>query len=734
MSPTIPAHAEPPPASLKALYQELHALAAQGQDQPYDLAIAGRIEALVGHHLAGLKAKLVQQESQKLLEFVATIADLGKRIPIGDFEDEAFLGAFGHAWGSHLDRHLRRPVERGYFARTLADMAGRCRESAGVLARLRRQRQELAYQIAEQEAALGGAGFKQRRELLNALVALKSQQGEAERGIALEEMSALEILLPPGVDYAALTTDPPPLAFVPEKFHVSAVAALFAWPDAPSREEIRPLNSMAEPFAPEPVPDPVPVEEIALDVVAEAPPEPHEEAWYRTLFTEEETPSAPLPEAEPVPVAVSAEEEAVAPPPPGEPIPEPEPAPSAYAEDCETAVQRFIAAYRDKSPDLGAAIENVAFHWIDRGYVNVAYTTLKSAQFSHLPIPSLLIPDLFKAAYFGMHVWSREDEALATVQRLLNFLSPPLIDELCARRPGGAAVPYLLFVASFQPALFGGSHTQAPALVEYAGHGFGESFRQRLEQLLRLFGNDGSLGLEVLRKLPAGDERSARAQLSARLADWHVRILDKQNGWGPVRAALGNCLARNEFDRAIKAIQAPDSNDVEGVVAFVAKYRDRKAIGALMEAQVASVLSSPEPLPTEERNAKSWFILNMLDLCGIANDWLAEQRLRCGADPAGGGLIGGVLNPLAALREEIERSVTPAAPFEQRVAARFAAQAIGKVRLAIEDVQSSVVWSAKQTNAWLSLPYDMMEAVGFSGDAEGELVWLVDRIGSVPPA
>jgi hypothetical protein len=732
---------EHPPVSLKDFYDELRKLAERGCGQPYDLAVAEGVESLVLQHLSVLKNALVQEQAGMLRDFVAEVADLGKRIPISDFDDEGFLTAFGFTWGVYLERHLRHPVGRDFFAITLDELATRSKEHAALLAGIRQQHQELTFSLTQKEAQLPTADFKQRRELSSELASLKNSLGEVEHYIAAEEMDALKVLLPPNTAYEHLPSHPPTLTLDPGKFHPSAVAALFFWRDHPG--EIEP-QAPAEPAAPEPEPEPsIPVRATS----SLASDEPDDE-WYRSLFSEpaeepEEPeleqdvapaiPEPPAPEPEPAPVAPEPP-----PPPPEEPPPaltaEPPRAlePRPYAADCEAAVRRFNEAYRDKSPDLGTAIENVAFHWIDRGYVNVAHTTLKSAQFSHLPLTSLLSPDLFKAAYFGMNVWSKDEEPLGTVQRLLSFLSLPVIDELCGRRPGGPAVPYLLFAAGFQPALFGGAATTAPAIVEFAGHFLDAPFREHLAELLSLWGNDGALSLEVLRKLPSGDQRSARLQIAERLGDWRERILSRQGGWGPARSALNNCLARNDFDRAIQAMQNPESNDAEGVAQFVAKYRDRNAIGALLDTQIATLAALGESRPAEERNAKSWFVLNILDLCGIANDWLAEYRLRQTGGEAS--LQGRVLEPLAAMHAIIEESVHPGLPFEQQVGAKLAMLCLSRLRQAIEDRESSVVWSAKQTNAWLSLPYDMMEAVGFSGDAEGELAWLVDRLTSVPPA
>lgn len=724
---------EHPPVSFKDFYSELRKLAERGCGQPYDLAVAEGVETLVLQHLSVLKNALVQEQAGMLRDFVAEVADLGKRIPVSDFDDEGFLTAFGFAWGVYLERHLRHPIGRDFFALALDDLAARSKEHAAVLAGFRQQRQELAFRLTEKEAHLPTADFKQRRELAGELASLKNSLGEVETLIATEEMDALKVLLPPNTTYEHLPSNPPPLTLDPSKFHPSAVAALFFWRDHP--------NEMEQPAPEEPAqPAPEPEFSIPVRATASLASDEPDDAWYRSLFSEEaadaepelepEAPEPPATEPEPEPSPIPAAPEPP-PPPPAEPPRAPEP-PPPYAADCEAAVQRFNAAYHDKSPDLGPAVENVAFHWIDRGYVNVAYTTLKSAQFSHLPIPPLLSPDLFKAAYFGMNVWAKDEEPLGTVQRLLSFLSLPVIDELCGRQPGGSAVPYLLFAAGFQPALFGGAATTAPAIVEFAGHCLDAPFSEQLAQLLNLWGNDGAVSLEVLRKLPSGDQHSARLQIAERLKDWRERILNRQGGWGPARSALTNCLARNDFDRALQAIQNPESDDADGVAQFVAKYRDRNAIGALLDTQIATLASLGESRPAEERNAKSWFVLNILDLCGIANDWLAEHRLRQASGEASP--QGRVLEPLAAMQAIIEQALHPGLPFEQQVGAKLAMLCLSRVRLAIEDRESSVVWSAKQTNAWLSLPYDMMEAVGFSGDAEGELAWLVDRLTSVPPA
>jgi hypothetical protein len=739
---THPHEHEHPPTSLKDFYGELRQLVEQGYKEPYDLAIADRVETLVLRHLAQLKGQLIQQQAGMLADFIVSIADLGKRIPVGDFDDEGFLSAFGHAWGGYLEQRLREPVARDFLALTHAGLAASSKESATVLSGLRKQRQDLIHQATEKEALQATADFKQRRELGNELALLRNRLGEVEHGIATAEMNALRNLLPPGTDYEHLAADTSALALDPAKLHPSAIAALFFWQDHQDGAEVGTAWPTAQAVAPaRPAPNqPEPAAEIPVAAVSSLRGEDADEEWLQALRAGAGKASGAKPaeaaEAEPQP-ALAAPAEAAPGPEPASPPAAAQPKAAQgqpYTADCEEAIQRFGEAYRDRSPDLGTAVENVAFHWIDRGYINVAYTTLKSAQFSHLPIPRLLSPDLFKAAYFGMNVWSRDDEALATSQRLLNFLSLPMIDELCGRRPGGPAIPYLLLAASFQPALFGGALTTAPAILEYASHFLGEPFRRRLGELTGLCGNDGALSLEIMRKLPSGDAKAARSQFAARLADWRDRILNKQSGWGPARTALSNCLARNDFDRAIKAIETPDSNDEEGVSAFIAKYRDKNAVGALMETQIATLLSALESRPVEEKNAKSWFVLNVLDLCGIANDWLAERRLRRGAASTSASLIDRVVSPMAGMREDIEQSIHPGLPFEQRVCAKLAAQRLAKLRLAIEDTQSNVVWSAKQTNAWLSLPYDMMEAVGFSGDAEGELTWLVDRLSSVPPA
>lgn len=763
--------AHPPehsPAALREVYAELRRLAEQGLGQPYDLAIAERVGDLVAGPLAEIKRALLARQAECLPARIAAIVELGRGLDIADFEDADFVAAFGHAWGGYFDRRLRQPVATGFFADIQAGLAVRCEEAGRALAGPRRVQREEARRLSELEARLAGADFKRRREIGHELAALRNRLVGIEEDIADREMHALRALLPPDVAYESLSIHPSTLAFAPGQYHPTALAALFSPPGA--EMDTAPVAApapvpLAE-FAPEPEPEPEFTPEPAAapdDILGLNLPGPDDGSpppawlmhWLQPESPEAEVPGedqagmAPAtladllleavpagepenpPEPEPAPEIEAAPEPPPPPPAASEPAPAVElPALTAYLPDAETATGFFHAAYPRAEPvALARAIENVAFHWIDRGYLNVAYATLHSARSSGLPLVSLFEPDLFKAAYFGMNLWSGEEENLAPARQALEVLPLDRLDAWHARHPGGAAVPYLLFVAGWQPALFGGAATAAPALLDWAAPRLGPVARQAIHEL-----TDPArppVSLDSLRRTPGGGgESGVRSKLAGRLRDWHDRVIHKQTGWEPVRLALNDCLARPEFKRALTAI-ATDADDVEGVAALVECYRDRNAIAALLEAQLANLYSAVDARPLEDRNAKSWFTLNLIDLCGIADDWLAEAR----AKPSRrGGAGSGFAEWITKLREEFDGAAHHAPDFEGRVGAKLAAQSLGNLRRAVADGQSGVVWSAKQTHAFLSLPYDMMKAVGFSGDAEGELVWLVDRLCSVPAA
>jgi hypothetical protein len=444
----------------------------------------------------------------------------------------------------------------------------------------------------------------------------------------------------------------------------------------------------------------------------------------------EESPA--LPAAEAAPSAPSLPDERADSAPPEAPPNAPEAAatdPQSEAE-CEHAVQRFRDALRLRSEGLGAAIENLAFRWIDRGYLNMAHAMLRSARSRSFPIPGgLLEPDLLKAAHYGMNVWSRDSEAFAVARELLNPLTQSRIDAWHGRDPGGGPVSCLLFAAAFQPAVFGGDATPAPTLLEYIAQDFGEAHGRMIREFAALsLRQKQAPSLAALRSPPEGDGNPARHALAVRLGEWRDRIAHKQTGWAPMRKALLDCLGREEFARAIQAIESPDSDDAAGIAALIDRYRDRQAIGALLDELAANQPALAAAHPIEYRNAKSWFALNIVDLCGIAGGWLAEHRSRREQAERAKSLGGRLLDRLDALREAFEATARSRRAFEPQAAARLAALCVANLRRAIADEHSGLVLDLPDIEASLSLPYDMMAAVGFAGDEESQLAWLAERL------
>ncbi len=565
--------AGPSPVSPNGFYAELKALAEQGLSEPSDPALLERIESLVLRDIPELRQTLARSEAQLLPGFVETIADLGRSIRISDFEDDRFVAAFGYAWGQYLDGRLRKPVAANFLVEIHAELAGRSAQAGSALAEPRRQRQNLFRQLSARELSLSNADFKQRRETVNEITLLRTRASETEQNIVSEEMDALRALLPPETPFENLPANPPPLAFTPEKFHASAISALMSWGAAARAKTPFRLNAVAHGAGGSPLAAAVPPPAIAAKAPEAPSPEPRREV--------------------PEDIGGKAGKRL-----PGvlEPAAEAAPEPSAHTGICEEAVRRFREALEQRSASLGAAIENAAFHWIDRGYLNMAHAMLESAQASPLPIPGLLAPDLLKAVHFGMNTWSGDSEALAASRKLLDALSLPRLDTWRERQPSGPAVPYLIFAAAFQPAIFGGALTPAPALLEYLGQGFGTS------------------------------------------------------SWRLIREILGVSL-RNRTALSLAALRAQNGS-------FTERYASR----------------------------------------------------------------------LAALREEFEQQAREAGDFAIRASAKLGGQCIDNLLRAIHDEHSGLILDPPGIEASLALPRDMMAAVGFSGDAESQLAWLVERL------
>ncbi|MBW8835953.1 MAG: hypothetical protein JF605_12925, partial [Burkholderia sp.] len=239
-----------------------------------------------------------------------------------------------------------------------------------------------------------------------------------------------------------------------------------------------------------------------------------------------------------------------------------------WADSKDEAQQAFRIAYEKYSQVPRYVIEAVALHWIEAGQLPVAAQMLKDANESTLLSEQVLDYRLLRSAFYGVHLWPKDREALAKVQRNLNLLNQQELEDELARKPVGKIVPYLLVCATLQPALFAGGQTQAATLLRLAADHFDEHLNRLINLTADFSLRGGRLDLDLLRNEQAQEVHVAVAKLQDQVAAWVDRNQQRTNRWHALRLALRNCISDPAVAGAIEAIRAGERGDSDAVQAF----------------------------------------------------------------------------------------------------------------------------------------------------------------------
>lgn len=745
------------PDSLLDFYQQLYVKVECGLQAPSDLAIARDIEVFVRTNLPELIAKPVLTESEqvKLVDaFIESILRVGKPLNLRDLAEEEGRSVVMAAWCRHLDAEFRSPVEAGLLIKWHGDIRSRAPELGSGLEVLRAEQEKIAGELKNVDEQLETARFGRRQELEGERQHWANEESRVARTLSEHEARALEALLPEGVSYADLETLSADVVFNPGAFDRSVAAALAAWAEDDARRKGSEEDEGSTAGIPEgeTISAPQETDEIATNTEVDENDWTEEEPEHDEHGTDQdhanevnndrvdllhgeargdldwvETGSEkPIPGTdEPESIATQAEavievdDEVAATPRSG--------ALTRYQADTEAAAHQYQDAYARRAPDLGVAVENIAFKWLAQGHLNLAFASLKAGQGLDYPIEPTMSPDLFRAAYFGLNVWSREADSLVTCQRLLNPISRQAIDEWSARKPGGKAVSYLVFAATFQPALFGGGFTSASHLLDYIAESLTDPMRKLAKEVVTASHRNLNVSLDSLTRGVSTENKTASQRLVVRLSDWRDRIIGKQTGWAPIRMALTDCLDKAEFKQVITAIGG-ENGDRAAVQEFVNHYADMSAIQNLLDEQLTKV--NPGGAGIAGRSAVSWFAHCVVDLRTLATDWLVENRVRTGGQDGLREFRDRLFTLTKAALDELESLEERAQDLDLQAGIQVARDCIIHLRSAMDGRSESVIWSAARAEAWFRLPEDLMAMEGVPNDGAEQLKWLVEQCGT----
>jgi hypothetical protein len=743
--------------TLAQLYSEIASVALKGANAEYDSDIPHRLQLLITIDLPRMLAQRAISDDEvrdRLSRFTNLIVNMGKAIELAEFGDQEFCEALCQAWNTYFTQQLQSEVESSFFACRLDHLHEVCNEAMDqcqlahiALAGAKEVTQDCrhAHEVAT---------FRQKGQALHHIAEAEMHEAKCRAAVADFESKALHSLLPPEMSIDELPEEGYTAVVNQQNFHPSARNALTSLGDllhdtacaldtrlssvsmegvGEQEKEFAQSTMDSKPKPPNQGDTVAAVPKVTIDdsePAVTAEPRPEAEQTEDTKKTQDDPlPAAPAFEESVLPPTVEAFGASKLEPPACSDVQDDQVAEvveyrSEYFDRADEAIKAFQSHFALTGQVPAIAVDNIAMHWLRRGHLNVAATTLQIAEQLEWVSGEVLPAALLRVAYFGLNVWPSDQASHTNIQRQLNFLPHKDIDELADRRLAGKAVPYLLLAASLQATLFTGKYTMAPRILSAIAHRLDRATGKMLTDLVEFSDKGYRLDLESLRRRPQVDEKQIRARLLTMLSNWRDRIINKQTGWAPARKALRDCLSLPDFAATIAAIEADDGNRIKDVGDFVNCYSDGDSLHDLMMTQVAK--AEKRDTATIESFARQSFFNSIGELVQIARDWLDDIQHRRTRGNDTKSFATRFLTQLQQARIEIKKRADNTSDIAQSAGATLALNAVDNLLKAIEG-DSGIMWSRKRAEAFFALPQDLLSAAELDGNLDAQLPWLIAR-------
>lgn len=626
---------QPSSLSLFDLYSELFHIAQQAQADSSNLRYAEQIEALISSNLSRLKQEnsLGEEAVRKILgECIDVLESIGRHLSLVEFDDEEFLTVFRSAWLHYFNKRLMEEAPRTLLIDVTAERQAGSEDLQVRLKTAEDIRLSAGADLAVLNERLQKASFREKSDLRNSITEAEESRVKGSRQHQEAEQDGYSLLLPPGLSLDSLPEDHD-ITLTTENYHPSAKVALESWmgrfEDVQPRIDTHQTDEPAEPNTETPINvETQPIEDegvlkgnaetddpqspAATVDLPESEPEAQPELAPQLHFVQQtEIADVLLPPDEPAEViAEGIEEEGIN--------------VSQFLKTPSEARERFEICKQAMDAVPAIAVENIALLWIKQGHMPLASKTLEVAGRMGL-VGELLSLPLVQAAYQGMHVWRGDAASVTRVQQSLNQLSAEIIENWIYRRPGGRVVPYLVFAAAFQPALFCGHMTSAPRLLSTVATNFDGPIVRLIEEVVAFSSHNLRFDLDTLRAQPSSNDKELRIKLAAQIVEWHDRIQNKLTGWAPARKAMKECLEHEDFALVYESITKDDASALPEVRVFAEKYRDKEEQSCLMHTEILKVMNESTAAPQIEGNARNWFLRTVDEIVEIADDWIERH-------------------------------------------------------------------------------------------------------------
>lgn len=286
---------------------------------------------------------------------------------------------------------------------------------------------------------------------------------------------------------------------------------------------------------------------------------------------------------------------------------------SANSDEGRSCLEHMLREVFVPGEKINAAIANlIADHQIPM-----------AAQISYLAESTALSQDfipaqLLKAAYYGMSTFNRT--VFDKSRRELLRIKTGELAEWC-EQPNSEFAPYLLFLACFQPALFGGNTSTATILLRELPENLLDNHTQTLIDDVMTMANRGEpITLSALRAVGKSPQKEPARFDNKSVVEWRQKIRESRRGYAPVLKSLAHCLDQGIFQKITSIIHADDRQNHHVVEDFVETYADQDASNRLLADMLAQInMYAPEGVT---KLGKQRFHHKVTELAHIARDWL----------------------------------------------------------------------------------------------------------------
>lgn len=719
--------------TLEDLYIEINKLVGKALSQPDRIQYAETINALISEHLPRLKEKLsvtVETWEEILKDCIERISSAAPKEIFTDFNDPDFLQAFNAAWFDYFLSLLIDRVDESILFNVVGDKIVNITAYIPSIIERINQLNEISDELSKLNNSLNGACFKEKSELKRQISdkEVEHLQSKRVRDNAIE--AGYNTLLPNGtklddlgnIDFASrqinIRDDNAPVAIYWKKHGEKVKHSKSTIEECPSAD----TASIAETIPPAKIiTNAVEIGANQIDAIEPLIIEDEPDVILGKI-TEEKVITAAEPETgltnapnfsnqkEYVPVIEAMDQEGM------------EISTGHFVNDPREAAKRLSHCQVTKGSIPGIALENIALLWVEKNNLPMASTTLRLSE--KLPVEDSCLPYYFiEAAYHGQHTWKNNQATLTRILNALNNLSTENIDEWTSRRPVGRIIPYLVFAATFQPALFAGNMTNSPRLLSSVADRFDAPITRLIEELVEFTDRNHRLDIETLTDEPRREDKDGKAKLVVAIKDWHDKIINKQTGWAPVRNAMKLCLELPELIEVKRVIEKDDAFNVGIVRAFAEKYRSIDAQQELLQEKITSTAREKNNghLPIEG-NARKWFTKSILDIVSIADTYveMSTQSTQRSSDVSK--FARRFMGLVSQAIQHIQSRIVSIEDLERKAGLTVLKSILENVNgLAAGDTLTA--WEPLRIEGWYSWPYNYLtnELGTASDDAEAEL-------------